>query len=42
MRVKATLHHPSCQPPGNNSDDDDYEETLTGQVHGVPFEMLAD
>ena len=27
----------ACQPTGNNSDDEDYEETLTGEVHVIAF-----
>jgi hypothetical protein len=30
----AALHHPASQPTGDNSDHDDDEETLIGQMHG--------
>jgi hypothetical protein len=29
----APLHHPACQPPGNNANDNDDQQTLIGQVH---------
>jgi hypothetical protein len=29
----TTLHHPTCQPSGNNTNNNDNQETLIGQVH---------
>jgi hypothetical protein len=31
----ATLHHPACQPSGNNSDNNYNKKTLIGQVHDI-------
>jgi hypothetical protein len=31
----TALHYPACQIAGNNSDDDNHEKTLIGQVHDV-------
>jgi hypothetical protein len=31
----ATLHHPACQITGNDSDENDDEQTLIGQMHDV-------
>src|SRR6266852_6979098 len=31
----ATFHHPACQPSGNNSDNNDDQETLIRQVHDL-------
>ena len=33
----TALHHPASQITGNNTDHDDYEQSLIGEVHSVAF-----
>jgi hypothetical protein len=33
----TALHHPASQPTSNNSDHEDYEQPLIGQVHDGAF-----
>src|SRR5262249_36037440 len=32
----AALHTPPAQPPGNDADDKNDQETLMGKIHGLP------
>src|ERR1700758_3926715 len=31
----SALYHPACEPSGNNANNNDNQETLTGQMHDL-------